>query len=183
MAKHGFDHYLNIAEESHTKTASAGKVSMLSLNKLAAELSGSAAAEALAGAKPAEATVAGANPGVVADTEAATAAALLLAGQNAEVVARGEMPAAAKPTQLIVSDAAGMVTDAQHLNKTPEAVAEAAEPTSKTAELARAKEIGETMAAAFLGTFEKQAAEREFNEAVEYLQSRGVLDGYELTNK
>ncbi len=66
------------------------------------------------------------------------------------------------------------------LMKGNEAVAEAAEPTSKTAELVRAQEIGQTMANAFLGTFEKAAADREYNDAVAFLQSRGVLEGYDL---
>lgn len=191
----GFEDYMNIVEQAHTKTAAAksGKVSTELLSKLASELTkgaedaGSAVAAATAGAKPADTSVAGAAPAVVAATEAATATQLALAGANPAEPAKGEMPAPTKPNEgVVVTDAAGKVTDANALNKVPAAVVAAAEPTAKaesvekTAELKRAEEIGVAMANAYVEQLEKIAFDREYNEALAFLQERGALENYKI---
>ena len=111
----------------------------------------------------------------------------MFAGQQPEVVANGEAPAATKPNEgVIVTDATGKVTDANALNKLPAAVVAAAEPTSKdnsvekTAELKRAEEIGATMARSYVAELEKIAFDRQYEEAKQYLVSRGALEGYDI---
>lgn len=190
----GFEDYMNIVEQAHTKTAAAksGKVSSELLAKLAGELTkqadeGAAVASATAGAKPADSSVAGAAPAVVAATEAATATQLALAGANPAEPVKGEMPAPTKPNEgVVITDAAGKVTDANALNKVPAAVVAAAEPTAKaesvekTAELKRAEEIGVAMANAYVDQLEKIAYDRQYNEALAFLQERGVLADYKI---
>lgn len=188
MARKGLEDFMNIVEESHSKTASAKteKFNTSLITKLAEELS-SSVAEATAGAKPANSTVAAASPAVVAATEAAMATQLALAGANPEESVRGEIPSPSKPNEgVVITDAAGKVTDSNALGKTPAAVVAAAEPTAKddsvekTAELKRAEEIGAAMARSYVAELEKIASENQYGEALEYLQSRGVLDGYNI---
>ena len=203
MSRKSLDDYIDIVEQSHSKTAGAKApaIDKPLLTKLAEELvkdekdakaagaSGSVAAAATAGAKPAaEGNVAaGAAPAVVAATEAATASQLALAGQNPAESAAGMVAAVVKPQEaLIVGDAAGKATDANSLNKTPAAVAVAAEPTAKTdsvektSELKRAEEIGAAMARSFTSELEKTAFDREYQECLAFLQDRGVLEGYDI---
>ena len=185
------DQYMQIIENAHTKTASApaSAISNELLSKLANELSGAAssAAEAVAGAKPADSTVAAASPVVVAATEAASATQLALAGANPAESAAGMVPAPAKPNEgVVVTDADGKVTTSNALHKSPMAAAVAAEPTSKTdtvektSELRQAEEIGATMARSYVAEIEKIAKDREYNEALDYLQSRNLLEGYTI---
>jgi len=192
----GLEDFMNIVEESHSKTASAKpeKFNAALITKLAEELvkeepkaAGGAVAAATAGAKPADSSVAGAAPAVVGATEAATATQLALAGANAAEPIKGETVPATKPNEgVIITDAAGKVTDSNALNKAPASVVAAVEPTAKdssvekTGELKRAEEIGATMAQAYVKELEKIAFERQYNEALEYLQSRGVLEGYNI---
>jgi hypothetical protein len=201
MSKKGLDDYIQIVEQSHSKTAGANApvIDKPLLTKLAEELvkeekgaaaaGGAAVAAATAGAKPAGDgnVAAGAAPAVVAATEAATATQLALAGTDPAVPAAGMVAAVAKPQEpLIVGTGDGKVTEANALNKTPAAVAVAAEPTSKsdsaekTSELKRAEEIGATMARSFTAELEKTAFDREYQESLAYLQERGVLEGYDI---
>ena len=189
--RRGLEDFMTIVEESHSKTASAKteKFNSNLITKLAEELGASSAAEAVAGAKPAASTVAGANPVVVGATDAATATQLALAGANPAEPVKGEMPAPTKPNEgVVITDAAGKVTDSNAFAKEPAAVVAAAEPTAKessvekTSELKRAEEIGATMARSYVKELEKIAFDRQYNEALEYLQSRGVLEGYDIKN-
>lgn len=187
----GLDDFISIVESSSTKTASAKteKFNSSLITKLAEELVKSAEDGALpqANAVPANSSVAGAAPAVVGTTDAVAQAQLILAGANPAEPAKGEMPAPTKPNEgVIITDAAGKVTDANAVSKDPAAVVAAAEPTSKdgsvekTAELKRAEEIGATMARSYVQELEKIAQERNYSEALEYLQSRGVLEGYNV---
>ena len=203
-AKRGLEDFMNIVEESHSKTASAKKETFNAslISKLADELTksaeeggaavaaataGAAVAAATAGAKPADSTVATAAEAVVSATDAASATQLALAGANPMEVAKGESVPPTKPNEgVVITDAAGKVTDSNALNKAPASVVAAVEPTSKdesvekTSELKRAEEIGATMARSYVTELEKIAEERQYGEALEYLQSRGVLDGYNI---
>jgi hypothetical protein len=191
-SKRGLDDFISIVESSNTKTASAKTETFNSslIEKLASELSKSAeGALPQANAVPANSSVAGAAPAVVGTTDAVTAAQLVLAGANPAEPAKGEMNAPTKPNEgVIITDAAGKVTDANAVSKEPAAVVAAAEPTNKegsvekTAELKRAEEIGATMARSYVKELEKIAFDRQYSEALEYLQSRGVLEGYDIKN-
>jgi len=183
----GLDDFINIVESSNTKTASAKteKFNSSLITKLAEELAGSALPQA--NAVPANSSVAGAAPAVVSTTEAVAIPQVVLAGGNPEESMAGEFPAPTKPNEgVIITDAAGRVTDANAISKDPAAVVAAAEPTNKegsvekTAELKRAEEIGATMARSYVAELEKIAQERNYSEALEYLQSRGVLEGYNI---
>jgi hypothetical protein len=168
----GLDHYIGIVEQSHMdKTASAkpAQINQALLSKIANELVGT------------ERGVVTGAPGQVLAANDGADAALALAGLSAEQVAALE---AAKPApkagQPVVSDADGKVTNALQMNKDPIAVAEAAGDTAKVAELRRAQEIGDVMATSFQEGLEKQAFDREYREALDFLQSRGVLENYDI---
>lgn len=189
----GLDDFISIVESSNTKTASSRteKFNSSLITKLAEELTKGAEGGALpqANAVPADSSVTTAAPAVVGTTDAVAQAQLVLAGANPAEPAKGEMPAPTKPNEgVIITDAAGKVTDANAIGKQPASVVAAAEPTSKdgsvekTAELQRAEEIGATMARSYVKELEKIAQERQYGEALEYLQSRGVLEGYDIKN-
>lgn len=167
----GLDYYIAIVGQSHEKTASAKPESINQelLSKIANELVG---------------TERGNMTGAPAQVDAAKDGAdlaLALAGQNAEQVAALEAakpaPAAANP---VIGDATGKVETAATISKDPIAAAEAAGDTVKVAELKHAQETGEVMARAFSDTLEKIAFDREYAEALDVLQSRGILSNYDI---
>ena len=190
--KRGLDDFISIVEQGSTKTASAKteKFNSSLITKLAEELvKGAEGTVPAATAVPAQSSVTETAPTVVAATETIAAPQVAFAGGALDVAAKGEVPAPTKPNEgVIITDAAGKVTDANAISKLPAAVVAAAEPTSKdgsvekTAELKRAEEIGATMARSYVTELEKIAFERNYSEALEYLQSRGVLEGYEIKN-
>jgi hypothetical protein len=181
MGKSSFEDHMKIVEGSHTKTASASKVTPSLLDKLAAEMQASETPEKKvvdAPAKtavPAETTVAEAAAAVVAATDAIAVPQTNIAGGNQAEKEKGMQPAASKPSELIISDGDKTVMVAQGLNKEPAAVAEAAE---KTASLKEADEIGRTMARSFHNESVKIASGNQFVEAYEILKTAGLLENY-----
>ena len=207
----GLEDFMNIVENSHQKTASAKNTRINGdlLSKLAQELegegmesqvvaqdaaaaaagAGAAGAEAQGNVKPAASSVAGANPAVVGSTEVVAMPQVVAAGGNAAESAAGEMAAPVKPNEgLAISAADGKIVDVNTFGKVPAAAAAAAVNESemgpeKTAELNRAKEIGSTMADAYISRMEKHAADAQYGEALEYLESRGMLDNYTINDR
>jgi len=194
-----FEDHLNIVEAGQ-KTASANAVDGDNqgslLDKLASELddgSEKTAAESVTDeaapsnegeVQPADSSVAGAAEPVVAATEGvATPQTEIAGGNNAEAMA-GEQPAATKQNEgTAISAGDGKVTDANMLHKTPAAVAEAVEPTNKTAsddQIKEAEAIGTKIAEAFYGHIEKLAKDEEYTEALNLLDETGLLEGYNI---
>ena len=194
--KSSFEDHLNIVH--NTKLASDNsKTDSSLLDKLAAELGlvGPAAPAAEGEVTPAASSVAGASPAVVAATESVATPQTALVGGNPEEAAAGEMAAPIKPNEgVAISAGDGLVTDANNLGRTPEAVAAAARDAggdeggqpaesydgmdAKTA--AESTKIGQLIAKTFKETLEKDAADAEYTEALNYLTERGVLDAYDI---
>ena len=206
-----FEDHINIVESAHSKTAGS-RVSNISgdslLKKIAEELNlnDGAAPVAEGEVTPAASSVAGAAPAVAGATEAVTMPQTTIAGGNPAEVAAGEVPAETKPNEgLAISAGDGKVTDANNLNKTPEAVAAAAvggggdegsaatpDPeaasavpdqslgTEKTAE---AEKIGKLIAKSFQETLEKQAEDNDYAEALGILKEAGLLDAYKINDE
>jgi hypothetical protein len=197
----GLEDFMKIVDTAHQKTASVKPSEMQNsvLQKLAAELEkgaeGATGSLPSSGATPAGSTLQQA-PAAAAASEAVVTTQVALSGGNPAEQAAGEVPAQAKPNiGIIATDLAGTIVDPKNLNIQPAAIAAqqktaalvatpvatpavVATPIEKTAELQRAEEIGVAMAKAFIGGLEKEAADQEYNEAVEFLQSRGVLKNY-----
>jgi len=139
--------------------------------------------------QPAASSVAGAAPAVVAATEAvATPQTEIAGGNNAEALA-GEEPAATKPNEgLAISAGDGIVTNANQLDKTPAAVAEAAK-NPQTGEMMGAKTaseaeaIGVKIAESFQNHLEKIAQDQEYSESLALLKEAGLLEGYEIKDE
>jgi len=144
---------------------------------------------------PAASSVAGAAPAVVASTEAVVIPQTTLVGGNPAEVAAGEVPAPIKPNEgVAISSGDGMVTDANNLGRTPDAVAAAAidgggdeggqtMPSydgTKTAEEIEAVKIGELIAKTFQETLEKNAADVEYRNALSFLNDTGYLEGFDI---
>jgi len=148
----------------------------------------SAAADAQGGVLPANSTVTGADA-AVAGASAAVEAQAVAAGQNPAEVAAGEVPAPVKPNEdVIISAGDGKATDANNISKEPAAVAAAVvndseEGTEKTAELKRAEEIGAAMAQSYVKELEKIAQDNQYQEALGFLNERGVLEGYSIKDQ
>ena len=165
------DHFIGIVEQSHTKTASAkpAELNQELLSKIANELVGVS-----------RGNVTGTEPQMDAATDGSEAA-LALAGQNAGDV---EMRDAAKPApragQPVISDAAGTVEETKSFGREAISVAEAAGDTAKVAEIRRAQVIGTVMAESFNAGLEKQAFDQRYQESLELLQSRGMLENYDI---
>lgn len=210
--------HLNIIVSGHSKTAGVkgDKAGASLLDKLASEL-GLPEAEKTAAAgitapaaptaegevSPAESSVAGAAAPVVAATEAVTVPQMTIAGGNPAEAAAGEIPATTKPNEgLAISAGDGKVTDANNINKTPEAVAAAAmggggdegsaaaiapEKASAVPEnvktAAEAQQIGEMIAKSFQETLQKEAEAREYSEALGILKEAGLLEGYDIKDE
>jgi len=219
----GLEHYMNIVEQSHEKTASVkpGQVKSSLLEKLAAELepkpgdmaasmpesesqvvptssaaaaaaAASASADAQGNVKPAESSVAGANPAVVSATEAVAVPQIEASGPGSAAEQNaGEIAAPVKPNEgLTISAGDGKVTYANNFSKEPGAVAAAAEPTGKSsdeveksADFKRAQEIGATMADAYIEQLEKRAQGNMYEEALAYLNEHSMLDGYTIKDQ
>jgi len=137
--------------------------------------------------QPADSSVAGAAPAVVAATESvATPQTEIAGGNNAEATA-GEQPAATKPNEgTAISAGDGVVTDANNLHRTPAAVAAAASDTGgsmseKTA--AEANAIGIKIAESFQKHLEKSAQDQEYTEALILLKTAGLLEGYNIKDE
>jgi len=137
--------------------------------------------------QPAASSVAGAAPAVVAATEGVATPQTEIAGGNAAEAAAGEQPAATKPNEgLAISAGDGVVTDANHLHKTPAAVAAAARDAGgamgeKTA--AEATAIGVKIAETFQAHLEKSAQDSEYTEALGILKEAGLLEGYNINDQ
>jgi len=201
-----FEDCLKIVASGHDKTAGVKKDKSL-LDKLAQEL-GFGAEEnktsvAVPGAPvaegevtPAASSVAGAAPAVAGAVEAVAAGQVALAGGNAAESAAGEVAAVAKPNEgVAISAGDGAVTDANNLNKTPEAVAAAAvggggdegaaaAPATDSAVASapekEAEKIGQLIAQSFQTYLEKAAADQEYVQALEILKEAGLLEGYNI---
>jgi hypothetical protein len=182
MPKSSFEDHMRIVEGSHTKTASASKVTPSLLDKLAAEMAGAVEAPATA-AVAADATVAEAAPAVVAATEAIAVPQTTIAGGNEAEKVQGMQPAPSKPAAVIIGDGDKKVTDSQNFSKEPAAVAEAAKDSGgseKTSSDKEAEEIGRTMARSYVDEMRKIAVDEQYSKAVEILKEAGLLDGYKL---
>ena len=199
--KSSFEDCMSMVSAGHSKTASAAngsKVDDSLLSKLATELGlgdkpmeKKAEGEAVV-PKQADATadVTSAAAAVVAATDAVAMPQVVAQGGDAAVVAAGEQPAASKPASpdLLISDGAGTVTDANAVGKTDAAVAAAARgvggaesgtldtaATTKEAAL-----IGETIAKSFQATIEKTAKAAEYAECLAFCKEAGLLEGYTI---
>jgi hypothetical protein len=209
-----FEDHMTMVSQGHQKTAAAngGKVSGNLLDKLAAELNleaakdsaaakGEAATEAAQkdapkseGQKtPADSSVSGANEAVVAATDAVALPQVTAQGGNVAQVIAGEIPAASKPAEVEISDAAGTNIDQNSFGKTPEAVAAAARGaggagetgalSSAAASVDTAKEaefIGAKIAESFQKTLAKTASDSEFSECLAFVKEAGLLEGYQI---
>jgi len=95
----------------------------------------------------------------------------------------------------LIATGEATLTDAQNLNKTPEAVAAAARgaggaqsgklesaatATPSLNEEKEAEKIGQLIAKSFQATLEKQASDREYDECLNYLNDHGVLAGFTI---
>ena len=217
-----FEDHLNIVSSSHEKTASANSGSSDLLDKLAAQLGlgqekvameGSVTAPGAPVAEgevhPATSSVAGAPAAVVSATEAVATPQTAIAGGNPAEAAAGEIPGATKPNEgLAISAGDGMVTDANNLHRTPEAVAAAAEgPDSDVGgdvagaakvapekagqmtypegqeKMAEAKQIGEMIAKSFQETLQKEANDQDYSEALAIVKEAGFLEGYTIKDE
>ena len=176
--KSSFEDHMRIVDGTHTKTASASKVTPSLLDKLAAEMAGSVDSTAHT-AVQADATVASAAPTVVAATEAIVVPQTDIAGGNEAEKAKGMMPAPSKPAAIIISDGDTKVTDSQNFGREPAAVAEAA-GAEKTSSDKEAEEIGRTMARSYVQEMRKIAVDEQYSQAVGILKEAGLLDGYKL---
>jgi len=189
-----FEDHLQIIEAGHQKTAGAkggAKIQSSLLDKLAEEL-GAMGGETI----PDNTTVVGADPAVQGAMDSVIIPQSVLAGGDPAEVAAGEVPAAATPTDpnLVISDGDGSATDANNLNRTPEAVAAAAgegggdesgvaalEGAAESEAIdAQAADIGEKIACAFQETLSKQAEDQLYTEALGILKEAGVLEGYDI---
>lgn len=194
-----FEDHMKIVTDSHKKTASAKEVDSSLLSKLAQELEAGAAAAAAPTAEgqvaPADTSVAGATPVVAGQTDAVAVPQEVIAGADPAEKPAGEVPAAVKPNEgTAISAGDGKVTDANQLHKTPEAVAEAAQPTNKdgapaavpvtggekNASLKEAEEIGRSMARSYAAELQKIALDEQYAEAVGILKEAELLDGYKI---
>jgi hypothetical protein len=187
MPKSSFEDHMRIVEGSHTKTASASKVTPSLLDKLAAEMAGGGEKGAVdAPAKTAvqaDATVAEAAPAVVAATEAIAVPQTNIAGGNEAEKEKGMTSPASKPAAVVIGDGDKKVTDAQNFSKEPEAVAEAAKGTGgseKTSSDKEAEEIGRTMAKSYVTEMRKIAVDEQYSESVRILKEAGLLDNYKI---
>jgi hypothetical protein len=172
--KSSFEDHMRIVEGS-TKTASASKVTPSLLDKLAAEMAVEAPAKA---AIPAATTVIEAAPAVVAASAAIEVPQTTIVGGDEAEKAKGEQAAPTKPSVLAISAGDGKPVPIATFSKDPAAVAEAAEPTSKTASLKEAEEIGKVMAHSYIAEMRKIAVDQQYSEAVEILKEAGLLEGY-----
>lgn len=209
--KTSFEDHLSVVEGEHSKTASArtskGKESLLDqlareLNfgheKTAEEASGTGVtaqgAPTAEGEKsPADASVAGAAPAVVTATDAVAVPQVVIAGGNPEEVAIGETPKETKPNEgVAISAGDGVVTDANNMHRTPEAVAaaavggggeEGAASVVDEAKTAEARQIGQIIARSFQNELEKIANDRQYSEALEILKEAGLLENYNIKDQ
>jgi len=192
-----FEDHLSVVEAGHEKTAS--KLSAKGQNttllaKLAAELGlegNPPVAEGqkeLPGREPSEASteVAAAMDGVANPQ-------LVAAGTDVAAQAIGMEPKVVGETDpVLIATGEGEVTDAENLNRTEEAVAAAGrgaggaqEGKLETAavnapEKAEAEKVGQLIARSFQATLEKDAADIEYTEALNFLADRGMLDNYTI---
>ena len=172
----GLDYYMGIVSQSNIeKTAAvAGNsnsvVNQELLSKIANELVGTPAGN-----------MAGAPPQVDKAKDGADLA-LALAGLNAEAQAKGDeakpVPVAAQP--VVSSASPESEKNSLELGREPASVAAAAQDTEKVAELKRAEEVGAVMAKSFHDNLEKIAFDREYQEALDILNSRNLLANYNV---
>jgi len=190
-----FEDHVQTIESSHSKTASLNQKSKSGndlLTKLAEELglntAASDAASAAAGAAPtaegevlpAASTIAAANPAVEAATDAVAMPQVTMAGGTPVVMEAGSAPNPQQIINPVISAADGNLMTAQDLNRTPEAVAEAAQPTAKGETEVEAEKIGRLIAKSFQETIEKAANDQEYSEALDMLKEAELLSGYNI---
>jgi len=213
-----FEDHMSVIESAQEKVAADNnKAGDTLLSKIAKELdldgqekqaeagiTAPAAPAAEGEVSPAASSVAGAAAPVVAATDGVAVPPTAIAGGNEAEAQAGEVPAATKPNEgLAISAGDGKVTDANNLNKTPEAVAAAAEggggdegsaaipspekdsaiPDQSMGKEAEAEKIGQLIAASFQKTLEKQAEDNDYAEAVEILKEAGQLEGYDIKDE
>ena len=219
-----FEDHLSIVENGHQKVASKmlGKTDSNSslLAKLAAELgmddekptkeattekaheAAKDKAEMTAPTHQGERDLAGENPSaasseVAAATDGVVVPQMIVAGGDPMRAAAGMAPHMAVPlhNNPLIATGENTLTDAQNLNKTPEAVAAAARgaggaqsgklesaatATPSLNEEKEAEKIGQLIAKSFQATLEKQAADQEYSECLNYLSSKGALEGFDI---
>lgn len=195
--KSHYEDHINTIESSHSKTASVNQKAKSGndlLTKLAEELglgdaekkpetaTAAAAPTAEGEVLPAASTIVEANPAVLAATDAVAMPQVEMAGGVAAVAEAGSQPNPQPVVMPIISAADGNAQTASDLGRTPEAVAAAAEPTSKGGDgtEAEAEKIGTLIAKSFQANIEKAAKDQEYNEALEMLKEAGLLEGYNI---
>lgn len=201
--KSSFEDHIKIVESGQEKTASskvkaedksfldklADELGLNSTEKIATEepsITAPAAPKAEGEVQPAASSVAEAAPAVVAATDAVILPQTEIAGGNAAEAAAGEVPATTKPNEgVAVSAGDGVVTDANQLDRTPAAVALAAQ-NPFTGEVmgekvaAEADAIGKTIAISFQKHLEKISQDQEYTEALSILKEAELLEGYDI---
>lgn len=131
---------------------------------------------------PAASGVTGAAPAVAEATDAVAMPQVAMAGGVPAVAEVGSAPNPETVVMPIISAADGKAETATELHRTPEAVAAAAEPTSKD-ESAEAEKIGKLIATSFQNTLEKSAQDQEFAEAIGILKEAGLLESYKIKDE
>jgi hypothetical protein len=188
--KRSMEDFMGIVEGGQNKTASARKVGSSLLEKLANELAmegGEAAATTTASVQAVAAGKTGveAAPGVVAATDAVTAAQLAAVGMDPAQQIAGEVPAQAVAAPVVVSAMDGTAVGAAD-GKTQEASAAAAAGFSTTpSEIKTASDadaLGRQMARSFHSELSKIAQDNEYQDGLMFLKQAGMLDGYKLAD-
>jgi hypothetical protein len=188
--KSRFEDHMNTIEAGHFKSASskqkAGAGNEL-LAKLAEELglgdtdaADSGAPTAEGEVFPAASSIVEANPAVLQATDAVAMPQVAMAGGVPAIMEAGSQPNPETLVMPIISAADGNAETASDLHRTPEAVAAAAEPTSKDEAIAEAEKIGGLIAKSFQEALEKSAKDQEYTEALEILKEAGLLEGYQI---
>jgi len=196
--KSRFEDHMNTIEASHSKSAAAKKNALSGndlLAKLAQELNlnepektiNEAISEAAPSKEgeviPAASTIAEANSDVEEATDAVAMPQVMMAGGVPADMEAGSAPNPESLIMPVISAADGNIQTANDLGRTPEAVAAAAEPTSKgvvSAEEMEAEKIGRLIAKSFQEALEKSAYDAEYIDALNLLKEAGLLEGYNI---
>jgi hypothetical protein len=135
------------------------------------------------------ATPAGANPAVVAATEAVENPQVVSRGGDPAEAVAGEQPAGLSAVIPIISDGTGTVINANELNKVDEAVEAATRGAGgkesgalDTAASTEATKVGTLIAQAFQAELDKTAQDQEYINALQILNDNGLLEGYQIND-
>lgn len=132
---------------------------------------------------PAASGVTGAAAAVSDATDAVAMPQVAMAGGVPAIAEAGSAPNPEAAVMPVISAADGKAETAGDLHRTPEAVAAAAEPTSKGDESMEAEKIGRMIAQSFQATLEKAAKDQEYTEALGILKEAGLLEGYKIQDE